>query len=50
MSNTFIRFVAGMVIGFYGVALFTDNTHIASIVAVLCGVALDQLVRRSEKL
>jgi hypothetical protein len=46
MIYTFSRFVAGMVMGFYVVALFTDNTHIASIVAVLCGVALDQLVRR----
>mgnify|MGYP003628158511 CR=1 FL=1 len=46
MIKTIGRFTIGIVIGFFGVALFTDNAHIAMIVAVLCGVAVDQLLRR----
>ena len=46
MIKTLGRFVVGMIIGFFGVALFTDNAHIAMVVAVLCGVAVDQLLRR----
>jgi len=44
--KTLGRFVVGMIIGFFGVALFTDNAHIAMVVAVLCGVAVDQLLKR----
>tara|TARA_R110000851_G_scaffold52048_3_gene123278 strand:+ start:2191 stop:2331 length:141 start_codon:yes stop_codon:yes gene_type:complete len=46
MIKTLGRFVVGMIIGFFGVALFTDNAHIAMVVAVLCGVAVDQLLKR----
>lgn len=46
MIKTLGRFVVGMIIGFFGVALFTDNAHIAMVVAVLCGVAVDQLLKK----
>lgn len=46
MIKTLSRFVVGMIIGFFGVALFTDNAHIAMVVAVLCGVAVDQLLKK----
>ena len=46
MLKTLGRFVVGMIIGFFGVALFTDNAHLAMVVAVLCGVAVDQLLKR----
>ena len=46
MIKTIGRFTIGIVLGFCGVVLFTDNAHIALIVAVLCGVAVDKLLRR----
>tara|TARA_B110000503_G_scaffold108076_1_gene161595 strand:- start:505 stop:645 length:141 start_codon:yes stop_codon:yes gene_type:complete len=46
MLKTLGRFVVGMIIGFFGVALFTDNAHIAMAWAVLCGAAVDQLLKR----
>ena len=46
MLKTIGRFLIGMIIGFFGVALFTDSAHIALIVAVLCGVAVDKLLKR----
>ena len=46
MIKTIGRFLIGIIIGFCGVALFTDNAHIAMVVAVLCGVAVDQLLKR----
>ena len=46
MIKTLGRFVVGIIIGFFGVALFTDNAHIAMVVAVLCGVAVDQLLKK----
>ena len=45
MIYTLGRFVVGMIIGFFGVTLFTDNAHAAVVAAVLCGVVVDQLFR-----
>jgi|TARA_R110000796_G_scaffold38968_1_gene97602 hypothetical protein len=50
MSKTLIRFLVGAIIGFYGVALFGANAYSAVVGAVLCGVVVDQVFRRGEKL
>tara|TARA_R100001377_G_C3082046_1_gene72774 strand:+ start:334 stop:486 length:153 start_codon:yes stop_codon:yes gene_type:complete len=50
MSKTLIRFLVGAIIGFYGVALFGANAYAAIVIAVICGVVVDQLFRRGEEL
>lgn len=45
MSNTLVRFVTGMVIGVVVTSLFTNDARIAMVVAVLCGVAVDKLLK-----
>ena len=45
MIKTIGRFLSGMIIGFFVVALLTDNAYIAMVVAVLCGVAVDKLLK-----
>ena len=45
MSKTLGRFVVGAIIGFLFAALFSDNPMAALIAAVLCGVAVDKLLR-----
>ena len=48
MSNTLVRFVTGMVIGVVVTSLFTNDAQIAMVVAVLCGVAVDKLLKNKE--
>jgi hypothetical protein len=38
-----LRFTAGGLIGFVGVAVFTTNPYIAVVVAVGCGVFVDKI-------
>jgi uncharacterized membrane protein len=45
MSKTLARFIVGAIIGFCGAALFSGNPMAALIAAVLCGVAVDKLLR-----
>jgi uncharacterized membrane protein len=45
MSKTLGRFIVGAIIGFCGAALFSGNPMAALIAAVLCGVAVDKLLR-----
>ena len=46
--NTLGRFVAGMVIGVVVTSLFTNDPRIAMVVAVVCGVAVDRLLKNKE--
>ena len=48
MSKTLGRFVAGMVIGVVVTSLFTNDPRYAMVVAVLCGVAVDKLLKDKE--
>jgi hypothetical protein len=38
-----LRFTAGGLIGFVGVAVFTANPYIAVVIAVGCGVFVDKI-------
>ena len=38
-----LRFTAGGLIGFVGVAVFTTNPYIAVVIAVGCGVFVDKI-------
>lgn len=50
MSHTLLRFCVGAVIGFYGVALFSNDGRIALMVAVAGGVLVDKVFRnKGEK-
>lgn len=46
MINTLLRVLVGGTIGFYAVAIFSSNAYIAVIAAVVCGVALDKLLKK----
>lgn len=43
---TLSRFIIGGVIGFYAVALFSNNAYLAVLMSVGCGVLLDQYLRK----
>jgi hypothetical protein len=45
MSKTLVRFVMGMVIGVVVTSLFTNDARIVMVVAVLCGVTVDKLLK-----
>lgn len=48
MSKTLGRFVGGMVIGVVVTSLFTNDPRYVMVVAVLCGVAVDKLLKDKE--
>lgn len=46
--NTLGRFVTGAIIGVVFTSLFTNDPRYAMVVAVLCGVAVDKLLKDKE--
>tara|TARA_R110000787_G_scaffold21715_1_gene63868 strand:- start:179 stop:325 length:147 start_codon:yes stop_codon:yes gene_type:complete len=48
MIRTIGRFIVGAFIGIVATSVFTNDPRIVMVVAVLCGVAVDKLLKGKE--